>query len=172
MKGCMKMVVNFFRENKYASMFLLIIRLYLGYEWMVAGWGKITGGFDATGFLKGAVSKALGEHPAVPSWWASFLDGFAIPNVDLFNFLIPWGEFLVGLALIIGCFTTFAAVMGAVMNFAFMFSGTTSSNPLMALLTFFILVAGYNAGKLGADYWVVPMIREQLRMNKKTKSKV
>lgn len=166
------MVVHFFRENKYASMFLLIIRLYLGYEWVVAGWEKITGGFDAYGFLKGSVEKAGGDHPAVAVWWASFLDGFAIPNVGLFNFLIPWGEFLVGLALIVGCFTTFAALMGAAMNFAFMFSGTTSTNPLMALLTFFILVAGYNAGKLGCDYWVIPMIREQLHMKRRLKSKI
>lgn len=165
------MFIKFLKENKFASMILLVIRLYLGYEWLTAGWHKIVDGFDASGFLKGAIEKAAGDHPAVPGWWANFLDGFALPNVGLFNFLVPWGEFLVGIALIIGCFTTFAALMGIIMNFAFMFSGTTSNNPIMTLLTIFILVAGYNAGKTGADYWLVPMLREQFTLFKKDDTK-
>jgi thiosulfate dehydrogenase [quinone] large subunit len=164
------MFVTFLKENKYVSIFLVIVRLYLGYEWIHAGYTKLTEGFDATGFLEGAIANSTGPHPAVQTWWASFLDGFAIPNVGLFNFLVPWGELLVGIALIIGCFTTFAALMAIIMNFAFMFSGSTSTNVQMALLTFFILVAGYNAGKIGADHWVVPIIREQFNMNKQKKN--
>ncbi|MBB6285081.1 DoxX family protein [Geobacillus subterraneus] len=153
------MVVKWLREHATASALMVVLRLYLGYEWMVAGWEKITQGFDATGFLKGALAKATGEHPAVQSWWAVFIENAALPNVGLFNFLVPWGEFLVGVALILGLFTTFAALMGAVMNFAFMFSGTTSTNPQMVLLTVFILVAGANAGRYGFDHWVLPYLR-------------
>lgn len=160
------MFVQFLRENQYASLFLTLFRLYLGYEWMITGWGKITRGFDATGYLHGAVQKATGEHPAVQSWWAGFLEGVAIPNVGVFNFLVPWGEFLVGIALILGVFTTFAALMGAVMNFAFMFSGTTSTNPQMVLLTIFILIAGYNAGKLGLDRFLLPVLKKAWNRNK------
>lgn len=159
MKGEIFMV-SLLRENKTASYLLLIVRLYIGWEWLKAGWEKITGGFDASGFLKGAISKATGEHPAVQSWWANFLDGFAIPNVGLFNFLIPWGEFLVGLGLILGCLTTAAVFFGMVMNFAFMFSGTTSTNPQMLLLSIFIIVAGFNAGRIGLDYYVIPVWRK------------
>ena len=50
-------------------------------SWM----GKISGGFEARGFLEGALKKATGEHPAVQSWWAISLKGHAIPNVELFN---------------------------------------------------------------------------------------
>ncbi|ASS99145.1 MULTISPECIES: DoxX family protein [Geobacillus] len=153
------MVVKWLREHVTASALMVVLRLYLGYEWMMAGWGKITQGFDATGFLKGALAKAAGEHPAVQSWWAGFIEHVALPNVGLFNVLVPWGEFLVGIALILGLFTTFAALMGAVMNFAFMFSGTTSTNPQMVLLTVFLLVAGANAGRYGLDRWVLPYLR-------------
>jgi thiosulfate dehydrogenase (quinone) large subunit len=162
------MFVNWLRESQVATGLLAIIRLYLGYLWFKAVWGKVTGGFDATGFLQGAIEKATGEHPAVQSWWAAFLEGFALPNVELFNFLVAWGELLVGIALILGVFTTFAALMGAVMNFAFMFSGTTSTNPQMVLLTIFILVAGYNAGKWGLDRYVIPFIRNKRPKNQKT----
>ncbi len=161
-------MVNWLRNNNIASALLLVVRVYLGYSWITGGWGKITGGgFDASGFLKGAVANSTGDHPAVQGWWASFLEGFAIPNVGLFNFLVPWGEFLVGLALILGIFTTFAALMGITMNFAFLFSGTTSTNPQMALLAIFILVAGANAGKYGLDYYVLPYIRKVLNRDGK-----
>ena len=67
-----------------------MLRVYLGYIWVMAGWGKITSGqFDASGFLQGALANATGEHPAVQGWWAAFLNNIAIPNVEAFNFLVP-----------------------------------------------------------------------------------
>jgi thiosulfate dehydrogenase [quinone] large subunit len=161
------MFVQFLRKSTVAAYTLLFLRLYLGWSWMTAGWGKVAGGFDASGYLMGAVKKATGDHPAVQGWWASFLEGFAIPNVALFNFLVPWGEFLIGIGLLLGAFTTFSALMGIVMNFAFLFSGTISSNPQMVLLTIFILIAGYNAGKVGFDRWMIPYIKEALNLNTK-----
>lgn len=153
------MFVNWLRKNVFAAGLLTVIRLYLGWQWMTAGWVKIKGGFDAGGYLNGAVARATGDNPVVQSWWGSFLDGFAIPNVELFNILVPWGEFLVGIALLLGLFTTFSALMGIIMNFAFLFSGTISSNPNMVILTVILLVAGANASKFGLDYYVLPHLR-------------
>ena len=52
-----------------------------------AGIGKVFGqSFDASGFLKGAIAQASGDHPAVQSWWADFLQHFVLPNADLFSF--------------------------------------------------------------------------------------
>lgn len=157
------MFVKWLRENQIAAGLLTIIRLYVGYSWLTAGFGKISNGFDASGFLQGAVAKATGDHPAVQAWWASFLEGVAIPNAGIFSFLVAWGEFLVGLGLILGCLTTAAAFFGIIMNFAFLFSGTVSTNAQMVLLTTFILIAGYNAGKIGLDRFVIPFIRKQTK---------
>ncbi|WP_419955090.1 hypothetical protein ACN6MT_05835 [Neobacillus niacini] len=79
-----------------------------------------------------------GENPAVQPWWGSFLKKVALPHVDLFN-VVPWGEFLVGLGLILGIFTSFSILMGLTMNFAYMLPGTTSTNPQMVLLGLLIL---------------------------------
>ncbi|MFC5649718.1 DoxX family protein [Paenibacillus solisilvae] len=161
------MFLKFLKENVYASYVLTVLRLYVGWKWLDAGWGKTTqGNFDATGFLKGALSKATGENPAVQSWWAGFLKGFAIPNNDLFNILIPWGELFVGLGLIFGTFTTLAALMGAVMNFSYMFSGSISTNPQMVLVEVLILVAGFNAAKIGLDRWLIPYITNRFTPKK------
>lgn len=154
------MFVNFIRNNKVVAGVLAFLRIYIGYQWLTGGYGKITGGsFDASGFMQGAIAGAGGEHPAVQGWWAAFLETFALPNAELFSFMVMWGEFLVGLALILGIFTNFAALMGITMNFAFLFSGTVSTNAQMVLITVFILVAGYNAGRFGLDRWIVPFLK-------------
>ncbi|MNN00774.1 hypothetical protein D3C81_1133760 [compost metagenome] len=159
MDGVVIMFNNFLRTNKVAMWFLTFIRIYLGYKWITAGWHKLTGGFDAAGFLQGAIAKSTGEAPTVQAWWGTFLEHVALPNVGIFNYLIPLGEFLVGLGLILGTFTTFAALMGLVMNAAFLFSGTVSTNAQMLLLEVLIVVAAANAGKIGLDYYVLPYLR-------------
>jgi thiosulfate dehydrogenase [quinone] large subunit len=157
---------KFLRENKIACSILTIIRLYVGYEFMMAGFEKIAGGkFDASGFLAGAIhnpvlspAKAV-EYPT----YVSFLQHFALPNAHLFNVLVPYGEFLVGLGLILGCLTTAAAFFGLVMNFSYVMAGVVSSNPLDILLGVIILAAGFNAGRIGLDRWVIPYINKFAR---------
>ncbi|WP_077624485.1 DoxX family protein [Sediminibacillus massiliensis] len=164
------MFVEFLRKNNIVAGVLAVIRIYLGYAWLTAGWHKLADGFDATGFLQGAVASATGDHPAVQGWWAAFLETVAIPNAGLFSFLVAWGEILVGIALILGIFTNFAAFMGITMNFAFLFSGTVSTNAQMVLLTAFLLVAGFNAGKYGLDRWVIPFLKaHNPKRHRKTK---
>ncbi|WP_102029011.1 DoxX family protein [Salirhabdus sp. Marseille-P4669] len=151
---------TFIRNNNIIAGVLAFIRIYLGYTWITGGIGKLTsGGFDASGFIQGAIAGAGGEHPAVQGWWAAFLEAVALPNAEIFSFLVMWGEILVGLALILGLFTNFAALMAITMNFAFLFSGTVSTNGQMILLTIFLIVAGSNAGKYGLDRWVLPFLR-------------
>ncbi|MGG0720485.1 DoxX family protein [Robertmurraya massiliosenegalensis] len=155
------MIGKLLRENNIVAGILTVVRIYLGWAWMSAGWGKLTGGFDAAGFLKGAVANpVMHDGQAVYGGWVSFLESFAIPNASLFNVMIPLGEFLVGLGLILGCLTTAAAFFAMVMNFSFMLSGTVSHNPTDIMMAVFIAAAGYNAGKFGLDRFVLPYLRK------------
>jgi thiosulfate dehydrogenase (quinone) large subunit len=156
------MLVKFFRENKIAAALFTVLRIYLGYAWVNAGIHKITGGFDASGFLKGAVANPVaGPDGIVYGGWVSFLESFAIPNAEIFNVLIPWGETLVGLGLILGCLTSAAAFFAVVMNFSFLLSGTVSHNPTDIIMGVLIMVAGYNAGVFGLDRYVVPFFKKK-----------
>jgi len=156
-------MMKFWRENVYAAAALLLLRLYVGWAWFDAGLHKITGGFDATGFLKGAVANPVADKAtgaAVYPTYLAFLDNFAIPNAKLINILIPWGELLIGIGLILGTLTTAAAFFGLMLNFMFLFAGTVSTNPLLTILGMLILVAGANAGAFGFDRYVLPTLRK------------
>lgn len=158
-------MMNWLRTNKYAAMMLTLVRLYVGYEWLTAGWHKIAGAkpFDAAGYLKNAIAKPVletGTTDLVYPNYVAFLKTFALPNVKLFNVLVPWGELLVGLGLIIGCLTTAAVFFGLLMNLMYMLAGTVSTNPWLFFLGVFIIAAGANAGKFGVDYAVLPYLHK------------
>ena len=157
------MFVKWLRENNISAGILTVLRLFLGYSWLTAGWGKLTGeGFDASGYLKNAIANPVKgpEGNLLYGWYVSFLESFALPNIELFNFIVPLGEFLIGFGLILGALTTAAMFFGLVMNFSFFLAGTVSQNPTDIFLGFIILFAGYNAGRYGLDRWIVPFIRK------------
>jgi thiosulfate dehydrogenase [quinone] large subunit len=66
----------------------------------------------------------------------------------------------------LGCLTTAAAFFGIVMNFSFLLAGTISHNPTDILMGFIILAAGYNAGRYGLDYYVLPLIQKVFKKDK------
>lgn len=144
----------------------LPVRLYVGYEWVMAGYEKMTSsvwtgsqaGVALTGFVQGAVAKSGGAHPAVSGWYASFLQHFVLPNVAVFSHIVAWGEMAVGLGLIIGLFTGIAAFFGAFMNMNYLLAGTVSTNPVLFLFELGIILAWRVAGWVGLDRWALPLL--------------
>jgi thiosulfate dehydrogenase [quinone] large subunit len=144
----------------------LIVRLYVGWQWLEAGWGKLnnpawTGskaGAALSGFIQGALSKTGGDHPDVQAWYASFLQTFVQPHVAFWGYLVSWGEFLVGIALILGVFTGIAAFFGGFMNMNYLLAGAVSTNPILFLGAIFLVLAWRTAGWWGVDRWLLPAL--------------
>jgi uncharacterized membrane protein YphA (DoxX/SURF4 family) len=88
--------------------------------------------------------------------WAAERD--ALPNAVLFSYLITFGEILVGVALILGLLTGFAAFFGGFMNASYLFAGTVSTNPVLLLLAILLVLAWRVAGYWGLDRWALPML--------------
>jgi thiosulfate dehydrogenase (quinone) large subunit len=141
-----------------------ILRIWLGLQWIEAGFYKIKSGFDANGFLQGAIANAKGEQPSVQDWYADFLEGFAVPNMEFFNILIPWGEFLVGLGLILGLVTIPALIAGAFMNINFILAGVGlySTDSKLLVLAMFLLFIGKARYYFGLDRVIIPYIRKHI----------
>ncbi|MEK7547230.1 MAG: DoxX family protein [Patescibacteria group bacterium] len=158
-------ITKFLFTDVHAAWIWLLLRLYVGYEWLMAGWAKVTdengvwvgakAGAAVQGFLQGALQKTGGAHPDVSGWYAWFIQNFALQNTAMFSYVIAYGEIAVGLGLIFGLFTALAAFFGAVMNFNFLFAGTVSVNPLFVLIEIFIILAWRTAGYWGLDYFVI-----------------
>ncbi|MBF6592974.1 MAG: DoxX family membrane protein [Thermaceae bacterium] len=146
----------------------LILRIYIGYLWLFAGWEKLTNpagvwvggkaGAAVTGFLSGALKKTTGDHPDVSGWYAWFIQNVALPNATLFSYLVTFGEIVVGIALILGLFTGIAAFFAGLMNAAYLLAGTVSTNPWMFIAATWLVLAWRTAGYLGLDYFLLPKL--------------
>ena len=159
-------LARFLFANQKMSWVWLVVRVYVGWSWLEAGWGKVGGaawtgdqsGTALAGFIKGALAKTAGAHPDVTGWYGAFLQNVVLPHVGFWSHLIAYGELLVGVALILGIFTGIAAFFGLFMNFSYMLAGTLSTNPILFALGICLIMAWRIAGYLGLDYFVLPWI--------------
>ncbi len=160
----------------------LIVRLYVGYQWLTSGLAKVVGysvapgtfgqriqggswlmgGHGATalhGFFMHSLSLAGGSNPTIQNWYAAFLQHMALPGVGVFACLIPLGELFVGLGLIFGVFTGIAAFFGALMNMNYLLAGSISINPILFLLEIFLILAWRICGFYGIDRFLLSRLK-------------
>lgn len=158
-------VSRFLFSSTRSALFWLVVRVYVGYAWLMAGIKKVGGdawtgegsGNAIKGFVKGALAKAA-EGKDVQGWYASFLENVVLPNATAFSYLVAWGEVLVGMGLILGCLTGIAAFFGGFMNVIFLLAGTVSSNPVLFVLATWLVLAWKVAGWYGLDRWALPYL--------------
>ncbi|MDO8590372.1 MAG: DoxX family membrane protein [bacterium] len=157
---------HFFFNNTKVSWFWLIVRLYVGYEWVTAGWGKVTNvawvgpdsGTAISGFVSGALKKTAGAHPDVQGWYADFLQNVVLAYPTLWSWLITFGELAVGIGLILGALTGIAAFFGFFMNLNFLLAGTVSVNPVLLTLSLGLILAWKISGYIGVDRFLLPRL--------------
>jgi thiosulfate dehydrogenase [quinone] large subunit len=140
------------------------VRLWLGYQWVNAGYQKIWGseraffwfggGAGVKGFATAGVagSTAGTGGGASYGWWAAFLHNFVVPNASWIAKLVSLGEILIGVALILGLFTGAAAFAGLLLNLTYMFTGSAGVNPMYMILEILLILAWRNAGSIGLDH--------------------
>jgi thiosulfate dehydrogenase [quinone] large subunit len=176
--------MNALKNPKITGIVWFIARAWLGLQWLEAGYEKVFGegsatwvgakaGVAVTGFLKGAIAKsplapnfdaAANAHPAVQAWYAQLVQDYFLPNATAFSFLVAYGELAIGIALILGIFTRFSAVMGVLMNLAYLFAGTVSTNPNLLVVGLVIALAGGVAvSYYGLDTFARPFELKLLR---------
>lgn len=156
-------VVQFIYSDTKFAVVWLIIRLYVGWEWISAGWAKAHNsawvgdhaGAAVQGFLTGALTKTGGMHPDVQWWYASFVENFALHHTTFFSYLVTYGEIAVGLGLILGIFTTAAAFFGSVMNLNYLLAGTVSVNPIMLVLQILLMCAWRTNSLIGLEKYTL-----------------
>ncbi len=145
------------------SVVWLVVRVLVGWQWLQAGWEKLTSSAWMAGdqlkrYWAGAV--AVPAPPARPAitfdWYRSFLQSLLdAQSYVWFAKLVALGEFVVGVALILGLFVGIAAFFGAFMNWNYIMAGTASTNPLLLVAGIFLILAWKTAGYLGLDHFLL-----------------
>jgi thiosulfate dehydrogenase [quinone] large subunit len=156
-------------SNTRAGLFWLPIRIFLGFEFAVAGWHKLTaatgwvdGGASLLGYWQNAVKvppPGQGSAPITFDWYRAFLQ-FLIDNhaQGWFAWLIVIGELAVGIALLAGALVGIAAFFGVVMNMSYLLAGSTSVNPVMFALAIGLILGWKVAGHYGVDRYLLPRL--------------
>jgi thiosulfate dehydrogenase [quinone] large subunit len=160
-------IARYFFQNTATAWLWLFVRLYVGYDFIQAGWHKFTdpkwmdgSGAGILGFWKNALgTTATGQPIIVFDWYRAFLQFLVDTNAaGWFSYVIVFGELAVGLGLILGAFVGLAAAGGLVMNMAFLLAGTVSVNPALVILNILLILAWKNAGYVGLDRYLLPIL--------------
>ncbi len=158
--------ISLFSSTRWAWLWL-IVRLYVGYEWISAGLEKLGSpawvqtGVALKGFWQSAVTTGAGTaHPAIAfGWYRAFIQAMlSAGDYVWFAKLITIGELAVGVLLILGIFTGLAAFAGGFLNWNFMMAGSASINPVLFTLSIFLVLAWKTAGWLGVDRFLLPTL--------------
>lgn len=142
----------------------LIVRTYVGWQWLSAGWHKV----DGDGWINNSGSSLQGFWTRLTApdatairydWYHDFIQ-FMLDHewYTWFAWIIAFGELFVGIGLIVGALTGFAALAGITMNFNFMLAGSASTNPVLFLLGILLLLGWKVSGRIGVDRWLLPAL--------------
>jgi thiosulfate dehydrogenase [quinone] large subunit len=159
-------IITMLLNRPLAAWLWLPIRVWLGWQWLKAGWEKLINpawlqtGAGLKGFLIHATTVAAGGKSVIEyAWYGNFLKLLISSGSYVWMArVVSVGETLVGIALILGMFTGFAAFFGGFMNFNYLMAGTVSVNPLFLVLSITLLLAWKVSGYIGADYFLVPHV--------------
>jgi thiosulfate dehydrogenase [quinone] large subunit len=158
-------IAKFLFANTRMAWFWLIVRLYLGYEWISASLHKMTpewlnGGAALKGFWTNAIKiPETGKPPIAFDWYRSFI-AFMLDSGAYVWFakVIAFGELLIGIGLIVGAFVGIAAFCGALLNWNFIMAGAASTNAVLFTLAILLMLAWKIAGYYGVDYYLLPLL--------------
>jgi len=158
-------------SNVWLAPILMLLRLYIGYQFLMAGAHKVWGGerwIAVSGpdglALRGYWERQIaipeqGRPPISFDWYRDFLT-FMMDHewYRWFSWVISIGEVAVGVLLIVGAFVGIAALFGAFMNFNFLMAGSASINPLMFVVAMVVIFGWKTAGWIGLDRWLLPAL--------------
>ncbi len=126
---------------------IFALRVYTGIFFAWHGFGKISrGNFQQglEGFLNSRLESSFG-------FYRPFIESVVLPNKALFATLVAWGELAVGIAMIVGLATRYAAVAGALLVANFWFAKgegiLAGTNHDVVWLVIFIVLGLIPAGK-------------------------
>jgi thiosulfate dehydrogenase [quinone] large subunit len=97
---------------------IVLLRVYTGVFFVYHGFGKLRGD-DFASSMANLLTNSL---ETTFSFYRPFVESVILPSKEIFAVLVAWGELAIGLALIVGLATRYAAFIGAFMVLNFWFA--------------------------------------------------
>ena len=126
---------------------IVLLRVYTGIFFLYYGWSKITNPKFSDG-----LAGFLGSQEGTFGFYRPFVESVVIPNKGLFAVLVTYGELALGIALILGLATRYAAFAGAFLVANFWFAKgqgiLAAQNHDIIWLIILIVLGGLHAGRV------------------------
>ncbi len=143
-----------------SAIFWLVLRLYLGWQWIQSAWLQIQDpAWSRTGLALRAFWEQLLVDPGTAAWYQAIVR--ALYDADAwpwFARLVTYGELVLGIAIVLGLFTGIAAFAGAFVTLNFLMAGSTSLDPILFLIAIGLIMAWKVAGYIGLDFFLLPWL--------------
>jgi thiosulfate dehydrogenase [quinone] large subunit len=153
-----------FRSTRLAPLWL-VVRVWLGYQWFQAGWEKLHAPAGAGWFGDAPALAGFGHgvdaiwdnraqafgHPGVHYGWFVNVMHFITDHGWFFGPVVVFSELLIGLGLITGTLTRWAAFAAIGLNLMYVMGGSAGVNGTFLALAALLIAAWRVAGHLGGD---------------------
>jgi len=162
-------VRNFLFDDQHTALLWLVVRVYLGSVWLQNGLAKVVGSGWTNGgsalktfWLRAVNGPAGGRSPIPYAWYRDLLHLMLVHHIyTWFAWVITISEVTIGLLLLLGLCTGLAACAGGVLNLLYLLAGSISVNPVMLILSLFLLFAWRVAGYYGLDRFLLPAMAQR-----------
>jgi NADH dehydrogenase len=164
--------------NSTPNFWLVPLRIFIGYHWLVEGIKKVQDGWLEPGNIfiiqtatdSGATEAATeyASEPlleAVPGFYQWVLDTLIAPVAFPMQAMVVVMEIAIGLALIAGLFTFLSSIVSVFLTFNFILSAMAGPEILWYTFGSIALLSG--AGRVfGLDYYVMPWLKKKWKNTK------
>jgi thiosulfate dehydrogenase [quinone] large subunit len=141
------------KTHEVSVLYLLPLRLSVGFSFLVAGGNKIATGNWGAAYETSLFDFVFSNLEITHDFYRLFLESVVIPNAAVFALLVAWGELFTGVSIFLGLFTRLGAVVGIflVLNYSLavgrgIWMPSLEVAYIWALFTLMICSAGRRAG--------------------------
>ena len=146
---------NQFMKGDVSAWPVALLRIGTGVMFLLASLGKVRAGSAWPDRMAGFI----GAQENTYGFYTGFLESFVLPNKSIIAYFVAYGELFVGLALIFGLFSRYAAALGLFLTVNFWFAKGSAfwaptNHDSLYILIFAVLALTASGRALGLDGFI------------------